>query len=324
MTRPLFRSVVMVPMLSALSLFAAGAPAVAQPKPQRLAAEAPIWGANNGENGYAFLSVTIQGHKGTLVINLNNEGDLSLSPAALSRIGVTLPETATQLDAFNIGSDVQHNIPVRIIAKPGWAVHGPDGAAEIVGIAGVHFLMTHYDILYDFPHRIVRLYAFPPKPVAARNVWLPPGINASDCGKLIPIPSGAATFTGMEVKLDGHPVTGVIEMMPYGSDEQGDEKMNEGAVNALALPANSPRLEPIPGQQPFLWHGREVKDRVTDVHISIGSNTFWTGPVKIFPILDVEAGLPPNTSVMLLNLTTIHHQMLYNSVSGKKVCLSKP
>lgn len=292
------------------------------PTAQQLVAEAPIWGANGGENGYAFLPVMVHGHAGTIVINLNDEGDLALSPNALSKIGVTLTAT-DKLDALTIGKDVQHDVPLRIIQKPTWSVSAPDGAAPVVGIVGVHFLMTHYDILYDFPHRRVRLYAFPSH-ATARAVWLPPEVKATDCSKLIPIPPGAATFTGMEVKLDGHPVTGVIEMMPYGSDDNGDEKMNDGAVKALALPDNSPRIEPIPGQQPFQWHGRDVKDRVTDVHISIGGNTFWTGPVKIFPILDVEAGLPPNTSVMLLNLTTIHHQVLYNSNSGARVCMSAP
>lgn len=56
-----------------------------QPQPQRLVAEAPIWGKNDGNNGYAFLPVTLQGKKAIVVINLNcTRCDLEFSTAALT------------------------------------------------------------------------------------------------------------------------------------------------------------------------------------------------------------------------------------------------
>jgi hypothetical protein len=194
----------------------------------------------------------------------------------------------------------------------------------VVGIVGVHFMNERYDLLYDFPNRRVQLYAWPATATAQqKNAWLPANMKPADCGPMVNIPPGAATFTGMTVTLDGKPVTGVIEMMPYGDEVTHDEKMNQGAFDALQLPANSPRIEPLPGGQSFEWHGKPVDKQVTGVHIAIGKNAFWTGPVKLFPILDVEAGLPPNTSVMLLNLVTIRKHVLFNSVSSKRVCISE-
>ena len=286
--------------------------------PERLVAEAPIWGSNNGSNGYAFLPVTIHGKKGTLAINLNcTECDVALSTAALGKIGVTLAGSSSTLDALRIGPDVQRNVPLRIIPKPTWSVPGPDSLPPVVGIVGVHFLTTHYDILYDFPHRIVRLYAIPPKPVSPKTAWFPSGFKPTDCGKMVHVPPGAETFTGVEMQLDGHPVTGVLEMGPY------QEKMNQAATNAVG----TSRLQPIPpGTLPpgYSHNGYTITQQVPDVHMTIGQNTFWTGPVQLFPVLDVESVLPggASTPVMLMNLSTIRGLALFNATSSNQVCVA--
>jgi len=316
------RSAVVLPALSLLGLHPGGGLPAVRSSPERLVAEAPIWGANNGWKGYAFLPITIHGHAATVVINLNDEGDLSLSTAALARMDVTLPDTSntSTLDSLSIGSDVQHHVPIDFIRRPNWTVARPPAVSPVVGVVGVHFLTTHYDLLYDFSGKRVQLYAFPPYSTGTHKAWFPSGIKPSDCGRMVYIPPGAGTFTGMELRLDGHLVTGVIEMFPYGGEEagQGDEKMNRDAFQAMGLTEQSPRVQPVPD----LPAG--TMNQVTNVHITVGSHNFWTGSVKIFPSLDAQEKMKANTPIMLLNLTTIHHVVVFNSVSDQLVCLSTP
>jgi hypothetical protein len=291
--------------------------------PEPLVAEAPIWGANNGFKGYAFLPVTIRGHAATVVLNLNcTECDLLLSTAALARIGVTWPQTtATHLNTLVIGTDVQRNVPLTVTTKPNWSVPGPEALPPVIGTVGVHFLTTRYDIEYDFPHRRVRLYAIPPKPVAPSKAWLPAGFTLTDCGRMIPIPPGAGTFTGVEMQLDGHPVTGVLEMGPY------QEKMNNAALQAMGLTEHSSRVQPIPaGTLPpgYSHQGYVITKQVPEVHLRVGTHTFWTGPVQIFPVLDVEELLTSTTPVMLMNLSTLRKVRLFNATSSQQVCIATP
>jgi hypothetical protein len=192
----------------------------------------------------------------------------------------------------------------------------------VVGIVGVHFLTTHYDLLYDFPARRVQLYELPAKhPVAPADAWLPPGFTSADCGPMVTVPPGAATFTGVKMQLDGHPVTGVLEMGPY------QEKMNNEALNAMDLSENSPRVQPIPaGTLPpgYSHQGYVITKQVPDVHMTIGHNTFWTGPVQIFPVLDVQELLTSTPPVMLMNLSTIRKVRLFNATSSQQVCVATP
>lgn len=290
---------------------------VAPAPPERLVAEAPIWGRDSGYNGYAFLPVTIQGRAGTVVIDLQNEGDLLLSTAALARVGVTLAETTTtQLAVLTIGSDAQHQVPLTLITKPTWHVPGPEQLPPVVGLVGVHFLVTHYDLLYDFPHRIVRLYARPAHPGAAREAWLPPGFTPADCGRLIPIPSGAQTFTGVAMQLDGHPVTGVLEMGPYLP------KINAVAWLTLGLPVQSPRLQFAPPGESDGGHVRLAE--VQGVRMTIGAYPLGRWPVEVLQELNVQPLLPPKTPIMLLNLENLRHVRLFNAVSSGQVCVAQP
>ena len=119
-----------------------------------LVAEAPIWGANDAQKGYAFLPVTLQGHAATLMINLKCTAcDIMVSTTALTRLGVTLPNpTATTLDALTIGTDLQHERPGG--DQPATALGGPPdprGRPPVVGTVGVHFLTRHYDMLVRLP-----------------------------------------------------------------------------------------------------------------------------------------------------------------------------
>ena len=178
-------------------------------------------------------------------------------------------------------------------------------------------LPAHISCTAPKPERLVQLYALPPHPVPPRDAWLPPKFKPTDCGKLISIPPGAETFTGVEMKLDGHPVTGVLEMGPY------QEKMNQAATDAVG----ASRLQPIPaGTLPpgYSHNGYAITQQVPNVHLTVGANNFWTGPVQLFPVLDVESMLPPKTPVMLMNLSTIQNVMLFNAVSSGQVCISAP
>jgi hypothetical protein len=293
------------------------------PVPQRLVAEAPIWGPQQGAEGYAYLPVTLQGHAVAVVVNLRwTRGDLSLSPAALMRAGIPLPDTmATSLDSLRIGTDLQRDVPWSRIKNANWSADSPPHFPSVVGVVGVHFLTTHYDVLYDFPGRSVHLYAFPSHPVQPREAWMPPGFTPNDCGRMIPIPPGAATFTGVAMQVDGHPVTGVLEMGLYYP------KMNQAALAALQLPADSPRIDSIPADvlAPGYTHGgHPVTQQVMNVHLTVGSHTFWAGPVQIFPVVDVETLLSPHTPVMLLNLSNIQQAMLFNATSSGQVCIGEP
>lgn len=293
------------------------------PPPRQLVAEAQIWGTYGQTRGVAFLPVTIEGHRGTIIID-PNAGDLALSLAGLSRAGISLSDTTTHLSAMTIGDDVLRSLPIQLIADPIWRPRHPDGAAEVVGVVGAHFLASHYDLVYDFPHQHVRLYAFPATG-GAGQVALPPEVHPSDCSPQIPLPPQAPAFVAMEVLLDSHPVTGVIEWQPYVDSLNGghDEKMNADAFTALGLPAHSPRIQSIPGPH-VVWADVPVTDEVADVHITVGKNDVWTGPVKIFSTFEVNRFLPPRTPVMLLNLTTITHSVLYYSARGGTVCMSTP
>lgn len=316
--------------LPVVTLFVVPVPrmtSTASPKPERLVAEAPIWGSNDGTDGDAFLPITIQGHAATLLLNLNcTKCDLDLSTVALAHVGVTLTDTTIPtLEALTIGKDIQHNVPITLTVDPTWHIPGPAQLPPVVGAVGVHFLTTHYDVLYDFPKRRVRLYAFPSSPISPQAAWLPAGITPADCGRMIAIPPGAATFTGMEVRLDGHPVTGVLEMMPYWDAHNGghDEKMNPAALHAMQLMDQSSRVQALSNDQ--YPPGYPVTEQVVNVHVAVGRHIFWTGPIKIWPSgLQVEQVLPEGTPVVLLNLTTIKHAVLFNAVSSRRVCLATP
>jgi hypothetical protein len=103
-------------------------------------------------------------------------------------------------------------------------------------------------------------------------------------------------------------------------------KMNQSAVNAMGLNGGtSSRIQPIPdGTNPpgYSHNGYEITKQVPDVHMTIGTNTFWTGPVQIFPVLDIENMLPAKTPVMLLNLSMLRTVALFNAVSSRQVCVS--
>ncbi|HXC25573.1 MAG TPA: hypothetical protein VNU46_06635 [Gemmatimonadaceae bacterium] len=291
-----------------------GSLSVSDSTPERLVAEAPIWGANNAFRGYAFLPVSIHGHAATVVIDLTcTQCDLSLSTAALAQLGVTVADTtATTFDELTVGTDTPRQVPLTLIRKATWHIAGPPQLPPVVGLVGVHFVTTHYDLLYDFPNRRVRLYALPAPPRAPQSGWLPPGFTPADCGRMIPIPPGAADFTGFEMHLDGHPVTGVLEMGPY------TPKMNRAAFDLLQVPTPSPRLHAVaPGATDG---GRPVLANV-DVQLSVGTKVLGTGLVEVLPHLDVQAVLPPGTPVMLWNLSMLRGVVFFNAMSSGRVCL---
>jgi hypothetical protein len=250
------------------------------------------------------------------MIDLNcTKCDLALSTAALSKAGIPLANPApTTLDTITIGKDIQRDVPLRVIQRPSWAINGPPDAPPVVGAFGVHFLTTHYDILYDFPGRRLQLYALSPRPVTPDQAGLPAGFKPSDCGKMVDIPPGAATFTGLEMKVDGHPVVGALEMGPYLP------KMNELALKALGLPEQSPRLKPpvVPTDG-----GHVAKGMLENAQMTVGTNMFGEWTVEVLEELDVQSLLPPNTPVMLLNLSMLKNVRLYNSTSSKQVCIAK-
>jgi hypothetical protein len=323
-------------LLGVIGTIAVGGTLIAQPIPQQLVADVPIMKTRSGLVSYPFLPVTIQGHRATLIINPHWDGEMELSPAALSTIGVPLAATATVFDSITIGTDVQRRVPVGLIRNPNWAIHASDSAADraapVIGVVGVRFLRSRYDVLYDLAGQRVQLYAFPATPVAPADVWIPAEVPASACGKLLPVPPVASTFTGMEVLMDGHPVTGVLEIGPPSDnpppDPQGRFLMNADAFKVLALPSTSSRLTPWqpPGVAPgtpvrgFMRDGLEVKDDVTGVHLAMGRDTFWTGTITNFQAVDIQEALPPQTPVVLIY--AMHNMVLYTSNSGGKVCLS--
>ncbi|MHB2034939.1 MAG: hypothetical protein ACYCVE_16455 [Gemmatimonadaceae bacterium] len=149
-----------------------------------------------------------------MIINLQDEGDITLSSAALARSGIALSDTST-LDTVRVGSELVHHAPIELNHRPDWAPERPAGSAPVVGVVGGHFVRTHFDVVYDYPAREVRLYAPPKRNDKAARAWLPPGFARRDCAPMVDVPSGAATFTGVKMELDGHPVTGVLEMGPY-------------------------------------------------------------------------------------------------------------
>lgn len=298
-------------------------PRVHSPRsPERLVAEAPIWGPKDAKDGRAFLRVTMYGHVVTVVVNFTEDRDLTIATAPLARLGIT-PFQTTRLDSLRIGPAWYTDIPLNVIDDPDWTQTAPAGLPPVVGVMSGRFLAAHYDLVYDFPGRRVQLYRASPAVGPRARPWLPPKFTATDCARLRPVPPIAGAFTGMAATLDGTPVTGVLEMIPYGGETYHDEKMNGAAFAALKLPATSPRVGPM-RDAPGMFNGALAKDEVGGVHVRVGGRTLFTGPVKVFPNLEVDDGLPPNTPVVLLNLMTIRHLVLFNSASSGRVCLRAP
>ena len=303
--RFLRRFAVVLPAMGLLGRSSTGISTPASPEPEKLIAEIPIHESKLGDVTY-FLPVTIHGHAATLFVNLASWGDLGLSPDALKRLGVTLTDT-TQLDSLTIGPVTEHNV----VMKRNWRVNVsklqvPPNLPPVVGAVGVKF-MSYYDVLYDYPSHRVRLYARPKHPVNPRDAWLPPGIKPTDCGRMVHVPPpGAGTYTGVEMQLDGHPVIAALETISTG------EKMNPEAVAAMGLTDSSPRIQPL----------QSIAKQVMDVHMTIGSNMFWKGPVMIFPVAVGE--LFPNKPVILISLSTIDSVVLFSSNSSEQVCVGKP
>jgi hypothetical protein len=305
--------VLVLPTLAMLGAAPARDVPLMRSAPETLVAEAPIWGANDAQDGYAYLPVTVHGHATTLLVDLTcTKCDINLGADAVAAAGIPEIKAAT-LDSMTIGTDVQHNLPITILTSLG-PLPTPPNTPPIIGSVGVNFLTTHYDILYDFPHRRVRLYAMPAKKVAAEQAWLPDGFSPASCGPMISIPAGAGTFTGMQMKIDGHPVTGAIEMGPY------IPKMNEAAFKLLGLPDKSSRVQLA---EPGEVDGHPIVARVSGVEMMVGTKVFGTWDNEVLEEVDVQSLLPNNPPVMLMNLSMLRDVILFNSTSSQQVCIVK-
>lgn len=287
-----------------------------------LVAEIPLATPEQSKHGVAFLPVTMYGHRVTMAVDFIQDHDLTVSTAALARLNVS-PFQTTHLDSLQIGSDLYQNLPLDVIDDPDWTMDAPPGLPPVVGIMSGRFLAARYDLVYDSPGQRVQLYAFPAKEGKRSEAWLPPKFVAGDCGRMIEVPAIAGAFTGMDLQIDGHHVTGVLEMFRFGGEHYHDEKMNAGAFAALGLPSQSPRIGPM-RDSPGEFNGAVAKDEVSDVQVRIGKRTLFTGPLKVFPNLEVDSGLPEGTPVVLLNLVTIRHLVLFNGISSGRVCLRTP
>ena len=299
------RFAVVLPAMGLLGYSSTGISTVASPEPEKLVAEIPIHENDRGDVTY-FLPVTIQGHAATIILELTPWGDLGLSPEALKQLGVTLTDT-TQLDSLTVGTVTEHHVALQ---SPYWRVdlsklQAPPNLPPVIGAAGVKF-MSRYDVLYDYPSHKVRLYAASKHPVNPRDAWLPPGIKPTDCGRMVHVPPGAGTYTGVEMQLDGHPVTGVLEMISSG------EKINQAAVTAMGVPDSSLRIQPV----------NSLFKELQNIHMTIGSNMFWKGSAIIYEMAVGE--LLPNKPIILISLSTIDKVVLFNSNSSGQVCVGKP
>jgi hypothetical protein len=285
----------------------------AQGQEEKLIATAQIWGGKNGFKGYSFLPVKIHGKDATIVIDLTcSKCDLELSDAALAKLGIT---STAQTESLTIGSVTEKDIPVKRNSKPNWSVSKPKTMAPVVGIVGVHF-MQRFDVVYDYPRRRVQLYQIAKQPPNITQAWLPTGFTPGDCGKMISIPPDSGIFTGFEMKIDGHPVTGALEMGPYLP------KMNEVAFRTLELPENSPRVQPA---EPDAMDGNHmIMAHVTDVAMTIGQHMFGKWDNEVLDALEVQELFPENTPIVLVNLSMLRDVVLFNGMSSKQVCIAKP
>ena len=297
-------------MLAATLGHGPGTPRDSVPEP--LVAEAQIWGPNNAFDGRAYLPVNLHGHPATLVIDLYSPvSDVLLGADALAAAGIPVP-VGNSLDSMTMGSTVQHQVPIGVVSNLG-TVPTPPNTAPVIGAIGGHFLSTHYDVLYDFPHRVVRLYAPPANPVTPKTAWLPPEVTPADCGQMVDIPAAAGAFTGVRIKLDGHPAIGAIEMGPTYI------KMNQAAFALLGVPSTSPRLTPITDDPSAAPAG--ATQYVTGVQVTVGGNQYAPGEIQIWPQVDAGQLLPNQPPVLLMNLSTLRTIPLYTARSSRQVCL---
>ncbi|HEU4752135.1 MAG TPA: hypothetical protein VFU47_03425 [Armatimonadota bacterium] len=306
-------------------LLSAAGPLRPAPSPaEPLIADAPLWGAKDAARSQPFLRVTLHGQPATLLLRLDSDVPLQLATVALTQLGTPIARETRELDSLTIGTTVERQLPVTFNEDPSWAVLPPPGYPPVVGVLGGAFL-RRYDVLYDLPGARVRLYR-PVKPAApgqgkAPAPWLPPGMKPSDCGRLVPLPPRTGAYTAFALQLEGHPVTGVVELAPTY------EKLNQAAVQALGFPDSSARIEPIPAgllSPGYRHNGFLITQQVRDVHLRLGPTPFWSGPVQIFPSLDIESVLGAKTPVILLNLNTLRHVVLFNAPSRAQVCVSSP
>ncbi|HXC25211.1 MAG TPA: hypothetical protein VNU46_04790 [Gemmatimonadaceae bacterium] len=70
--------------------------------------------------------------------------------------------------------------------------------------------------------------------------------------------------------------------------------------------------------------GHPVKYQATDIHLTLGTQSFTEVPMLLFPSLDLDQYTMPVPPTLLLNPDDLQHQILVFSESSGRVCLGVP
>jgi hypothetical protein len=308
--------------LLATSLFgnvASGQRAMAQAPPEPLVAEASIQRVPVGTYRYVFLSITIAGRQGTLVLDTGAPIGLTLSPAVMTQLGMPVPQ-ANVLDELTIGTTVEHNIPVEL---GGFHLGAPPGMPPVIGLMGNHML-AHYDVLFDGPARRVRLYK-PPTPrgggfsdsVSRHLAWFPAEMAPADCMPLVHVGGVEDRYPGLDLRANGHAIVGTFDS---GSSTT---VMNVAAAKLLDIRQSSPHVHRVPDDSAGTYPGagpQKVWVVTTGVVVTLGTRQLPDGPIYIFQTMNEIYGdrTKPEFSV---GTDLLRDRFLFISYSSGQVCL---
>jgi hypothetical protein len=227
-----------------------------------------------GDQEFAFplLTVPVHGHVLPVVLNFTSTGS-GISRQVAQYLG--FPTTGTfLLDSLTLGTAIVHAVSLDIM-------RGSTAGGAGRGVIGADVFL-HYDVLVDGPAHLVRLYAQPTLPHAAR---LPAGLTPQDCLPMLSNPRDGGDVC-LDLPINGHVIHTRLESGALWTS------LNPAAVRVLGLVASNPHVRPFTGDAE--WgsdHGPNNRAiwEATDAPIPFGAQQL-TPPIQIYD------GLPWQTS----------------------------
>src|SRR6266542_411074 len=280
---------------TALPLCTGHAQSVRPPIP---VAEATLPSANDPLE-WPILPIVVNGTPMRVVLDVGTTVNL-LSPAALGQ------SRAVPIDSVMIGTSVQRG-----------AVFNPKGspfAPGVLGLVGTP-LLSRYDLVFDGPHHVVRLYAHPKSPTVGSPSWFPVDVTRNDCVAMTADPQGRSRiFFPLEVS--GHDIH---SMFDSGS---GTTNINMAAARVLGLSPDDSSMRLLPpgiGGQFSRFNGQKIW-RAPHVTISVGHERIVT-PMNVYQDLPRESS--PSDPELSLGLQAVSDRVLYVSYSTQTVCVGQ-
>jgi hypothetical protein len=256
----------------------------------------PVGSLGGGE--ISAITVAIHGRMLPVSLDVGSRAS-SLASDVVSALG--LPPTGL-LDSLNIGPTVLHQVPFLVVAS----------SSSEAGSLGADVL-SHYDLLFDGPAHLLRLYAQPSasRPAAA-TPWLPTGLTAADCLPLQPDPKGGERLF-FDLLVNGHRLHSRLET---GAIWTG---MNPAAARVLGVQPSGPNVHPLGGTAS--WDAYNATS-VATVRLPIGRQRLRPISIQLYDGLPWQTG--PDDPELDLGLGAIRDRLLFVSYSTHQICIGPP